>query len=62
MSIGVKQIVLVGSMGGTDIDHPLNKLGNGNILVQIIFEAYKSYSKLCSIYLCFTFVVHDHVI
>ena len=32
-SIGVKQIVLVGSMGGTDINHPLNKLGNGNILV-----------------------------
>ncbi|XP_062180496.1 uncharacterized protein At5g02240-like [Phragmites australis] len=32
-NIGVKQILLVGSMGGTDIDHPLNKLGNGNILV-----------------------------
>ncbi|XP_047042986.1 uncharacterized protein At5g02240-like [Lolium rigidum] len=32
-SIGVKQIVLVGSMGGTDLNHPLNKLGNGNILV-----------------------------
>jgi len=32
-SIGVKHIVLVGSMGGTDINHPLNKLGNGNILV-----------------------------
>lgn len=30
---GVKQIVLVGSMGGTNPDHPLNKLGNGNILV-----------------------------
>ncbi|XP_027350833.1 uncharacterized protein At5g02240-like [Abrus precatorius] len=30
---GVKQIVLVGSMGGTDINHPLNSLGNGNILV-----------------------------
>ncbi|XP_061354234.1 uncharacterized protein At5g02240-like isoform X2 [Gastrolobium bilobum] len=30
---GVKQIVLVGSMGGTDLNHPLNKLGNGNILV-----------------------------
>eukprot|EP00243_Klebsormidium_subtile_P003099 TRINITY_DN16240_c0_g1_i1.p1 TRINITY_DN16240_c0_g1~~TRINITY_DN16240_c0_g1_i1.p1 ORF type:complete len:350 (-),score=58.16 TRINITY_DN16240_c0_g1_i1:145-1194(-) len=30
---GVKQIVLVGSMGGTDVNHPLNKLGNGNILV-----------------------------
>ncbi|KAM7526354.1 hypothetical protein LguiA_016256 [Lonicera macranthoides] len=30
---GVKQIVLVGSMGGTDLNNPLNKLGNGNILV-----------------------------
>ncbi|XP_015896969.3 uncharacterized protein At5g02240 [Ziziphus jujuba] len=30
---GVKQIVLVGSMGGTDLNHPLNALGNGNILV-----------------------------
>ncbi|CAA3002669.1 Hypothetical predicted protein [Olea europaea subsp. europaea] len=29
---GVKQIVLVGSMGGTDANHPLNSLGNGNIL------------------------------
>ncbi|CAN6471760.1 unnamed protein product [Victoria cruziana] len=32
-SIGVKQIVLVGSMGGTNPNHPLNSLGNGNILV-----------------------------
>ncbi|KAJ9543148.1 hypothetical protein OSB04_022855 [Centaurea solstitialis] len=32
-AVGVKQIVLVGSMGGTDINHPLNSLGNGNILV-----------------------------
>ncbi|KAK4480960.1 hypothetical protein RD792_011822 [Penstemon davidsonii] len=30
---GVKQIVLVGSMGGTNLDNPLNSLGNGNILV-----------------------------
>ena len=30
---GAKQIVLVGSMGGTDLNNPLNKLGNGNILV-----------------------------
>ncbi|XP_076922493.1 uncharacterized protein At5g02240-like [Bidens hawaiensis] len=30
---GVKHIVLVGSMGGTNINHPLNSLGNGNILV-----------------------------
>lgn len=31
---GVKQVVLVGSMGGTDPNHPLNSLGNGNILVR----------------------------
>ncbi|KAH9735979.1 hypothetical protein KPL71_017928 [Citrus sinensis] len=30
---GAKQIVLVGSMGGTNLNHPLNSLGNGNILV-----------------------------
>ncbi|GAB4856783.1 hypothetical protein Ancab_014701 [Ancistrocladus abbreviatus] len=30
---GVKQIVLVGSMGGTNPSHPLNNLGNGNILI-----------------------------
>ncbi|XP_056684777.1 uncharacterized protein At5g02240 isoform X2 [Spinacia oleracea] len=30
---GVKQIVVVGSMGGTNPNHPLNSLGNGNILV-----------------------------
>ncbi|CAH8387167.1 unnamed protein product [Eruca vesicaria subsp. sativa] len=30
---GVKQIVLVGSMGGTNINNPLNSIGNGNILV-----------------------------
>ncbi|KAL5991882.1 hypothetical protein ACLOJK_012793 [Asimina triloba] len=30
---GVKQIVLVGSMGGTNLNHPLNSLGNGNILI-----------------------------
>lgn len=34
---GVKQIVLVGSMGGTNLNHPLNSLGNGNILVSILF-------------------------
>ncbi|KAG0466556.1 hypothetical protein HPP92_018136 [Vanilla planifolia] len=32
-SAAVKHIVLVGSMGGTDPNHPLNSLGNGNILV-----------------------------
>ncbi|BBN19967.1 hypothetical protein MPTK1_8g15300 [Marchantia polymorpha subsp. ruderalis] len=30
---GVKQIVLVGSMGGTNDNHPLNALGNGKILI-----------------------------
>jgi uncharacterized protein YbjT (DUF2867 family) len=32
-SAGVQQIVLVGSMGGTDEQHFLNTLGNGNILI-----------------------------
>ncbi|XP_020241599.1 uncharacterized protein At2g37660, chloroplastic-like isoform X2 [Asparagus officinalis] len=32
-SAGVKHIVLVGSMGGTNPNHPLNSLGNGNILI-----------------------------
>ncbi|CAI0471832.1 unnamed protein product [Linum tenue] len=30
---GVKHVVLVGSMGGTNLSNPLNSLGNGNILV-----------------------------
>lgn len=30
---GVEHIVLVGSMGGTMENHPLNKMGNGNILI-----------------------------
>ncbi|CAI7732249.1 unnamed protein product [Closterium sp. NIES-54] len=30
---GVKQVVIVGSAGGTNEKHPLNSLGNGNILV-----------------------------
>lgn len=30
---GVEHIVLVGSMGGTDPNHFLNKIGNGNILI-----------------------------
>ncbi|MEA5533318.1 SDR family oxidoreductase [Crocosphaera sp. XPORK-15E] len=30
---GIKHIVLVGSMGGTNPNHPLNKLGNGNVLI-----------------------------
>ncbi|KAF8395138.1 hypothetical protein HHK36_019079 [Tetracentron sinense] len=32
-AVGVKHIVLVGSMGGMNPNHPLNSLGNGNILV-----------------------------
>lgn len=32
-AVGVKQIVLVGSMGGTNPNHPLNSLGNGKILI-----------------------------
>ncbi|GFY93244.1 NAD(P)-binding Rossmann-fold superfamily protein [Actinidia rufa] len=31
---GVKQVVLVGSMGGTDPSNPLNSIGNGNILTR----------------------------
>ena len=30
---GVEQVVLVGSMGGASENHPLNRLGNGNLLV-----------------------------
>ncbi len=30
---GVEHIVLVGSMGGTNPNHPLNQMGNGNILI-----------------------------
>ena len=41
---GVKQIVLVGSMGGTNTNHPLNSLGNGNILVCTVQTVF---------YLCF---------
>lgn len=33
VAAGVEQIVLVGSMGGTDENHYLNKIGNGNILI-----------------------------
>ncbi|MDJ0845173.1 SDR family oxidoreductase [Crocosphaera sp.] len=31
--LGINHIVLVGSMGGTNPNHPLNKIGNGNILI-----------------------------
>lgn len=30
---GIEHIVLVGSMGGTNLNHPLNMIGNGNILI-----------------------------
>ena len=30
---GVEHIILVGSMGGTNVNHPLNAMGNGNILI-----------------------------
>lgn len=31
--LGIEHIVLVGSMGGTNPNHPLNSIGNGNILI-----------------------------
>ena len=31
--LGINKIVLVGSMGGTNREHPLNKMGNGNVLI-----------------------------
>jgi uncharacterized protein YbjT (DUF2867 family) len=33
IAAGISRIVLVGSMGGTNDQHPLNSLGNGNILI-----------------------------
>lgn len=33
IAAGVEHIVLVGSMGGTQSNHPLNQMGQGNILV-----------------------------
>ena len=33
ITANIQHIVLVGSMGGTNPNHPLNQLGNGNILV-----------------------------
>ncbi|MEM8779790.1 MAG: SDR family oxidoreductase [Cyanobacteria bacterium P01_G01_bin.49] len=33
VELGIKQIVLVGSMGGTNPNHMLNRIGNGNILM-----------------------------
>lgn len=31
--VGIEHIILVGSMGGTNENHPLNRMGNGNILL-----------------------------
>ena len=59
-SIGVKHIVLVGSMGGTDINHPLNKLGNGNILVHSISVAFLLLSS--ALPLCVLYLVHGNII
>ena len=33
ISAGIEHIVLVGSMGGTNENHPLNQMGNGKILI-----------------------------
>ena len=33
LDAGVEHIVLVGSMGGTNENHPLNQMGNGKILI-----------------------------
>jgi uncharacterized protein YbjT (DUF2867 family) len=33
LAAGVDHVVLVGSMGGTDESHMLNRIGNGNILI-----------------------------
>lgn len=33
VELNIKHIVLVGSMGGTNPNHPLNSLGNGNVLI-----------------------------
>ena len=41
---GVKQVVLVGSMGGTDPSNPLNNIGNGNILVWYFLSRHISFS------------------
>jgi uncharacterized protein YbjT (DUF2867 family) len=33
IAAGIQRIVLVGSMGGTNENHPLNRMGNGKILI-----------------------------
>ncbi|CAF2094923.1 unnamed protein product [Brassica rapa] len=48
---GVKQIVLVGSMGGTNINHPLNSIGNANILAYDsgCYGGFSYYNAACEI-------------
>lgn len=48
-AVGVKQIVLVGSMGGTDIKNLLNNIGNGNILVSSSIWFQLFFSKFLSV-------------
>jgi uncharacterized protein YbjT (DUF2867 family) len=51
---GGKHIVLVGSMGGTNEQHPLNKMGNGNILIwkrkaeQYLIDSGIDYTIVCA--------------
>jgi hypothetical protein len=62
-SIGAKHIVLVGSMGGTDTNHPLNKLGNANILVHSI--ACLAFFHFVLFYVCLSMCmccVHENII
>lgn len=33
IAAGIEHVVLVGSMGGTNENHPLNSMGNGKILI-----------------------------
>ncbi len=61
---GVKQIVIVGSMGGTDENHMLNSIGNGKILIwkrkaeQYLIDSGLQCSPLNYAYLGATTVCH----
>jgi hypothetical protein len=61
-SIGVKQVVLVGSMGGTDVNHPLNKLGNANILVYNMCKVFLSSNLFIFMCACSYVCMHEHII
>lgn len=61
-SIGVKQVVLVGSMGGTDVNHPLNKLGNANILVYNMCKVFLSSNLFIFMCACSCVCMHEHII